>query len=564
MPLPKQKIQTRTLLSDGFDDSVHPVLRRVYGNRGAKPSEIDYSLSNLLPASTLMGMLEASRIIADAIVAKKMIVIVADYDSDGCNGSTVLIRGLKMLGAEKVGYVVPDRFKMGYGISPPLVDLALEQKAELLVCIDNGIVGYAGIDYANKMGVGVVVIDHHAAGPKNPDALAIVNPHQPGCPFKSKAPAAVGVGFLVLNGIKRDLVARSFRGAAEAQLARLLPYVAIGTIGDVVPLDYNNRILVNAGLRMIRTQGLHPGLAALLRVSGVEPSRVNVTDVGFKLVPRLNAAGRMADMRAGINMLLTDDPVEATELANQLDTMNGDRKRVEKLMREDAEVLIEDVDSTGIVIFQEDFHEGVVGLIASRIKELRYRPTMVFARSEAGHLKGSGRSIPGMHLRDAVAEIDAKYPGMLMKWGGHAMALGASIAPESLELFKKAFDDVCKSKLGPKELENILETDGRLDAKDLTLETAKLLEVAGPFGQSFPEPLFEGEFKVLSTKTMGADGQHVRYTIDVNGQKTSLVDFGGSERMVAAGKSVACVYRTSVNRWQDRESLDLQLVSMAE
>jgi single-stranded-DNA-specific exonuclease len=541
---------------------LHPVLRRVYAARGVAAAELALELKNLLPPDGLLGLDRAATLLAEAIAAQQQIVIAGDYDADGATGTALAVLGLRALGAARVDYVVPDRFRMGYGLSPALVDLAVERGAQLLVTVDNGIASLAGVAHARALGLRVIVTDHHLPGAELPAADAIVNPNQPGCGFASKALAGVGVMFYLLMALRAELRRRG-QLASEPNLANWLDLVALGTVADVARLDANNRVLVEQGLRRLRSGRGRPGLLALLEAAGRPLAALSATDLGFVLGPRLNAAGRLDDMRAGIECLLADSLEAARPLAQELDRLNRERRALTSQMSEEAQLLVEDDGAVGLCAFDESWHEGVVGLVAARLKESRHRPVIAFARAqEAGVLKGSARSIPGLHIRDVLAAVDAAHPGLIERFGGHAMAAGLSLSEVRYPEFAAAFDQACRDRLSPAELERVIETDGALSASELNLATAKLLEQAGPWGAGFPEPQFSGAFRVASLRLMGSEQQHVRYRLEAGSVQLEAVDFGGAERALATGAWLQAVYQLSVNRWNGSEALQLRLVHL--
>ena len=537
-----------------------PLMAQVYAARGAAPSDISYSFQSLLAPSGMMGMSGAVARIADAVTKGESIVCSADYDADGCGAGVLVVAGLRSFGAAKVDYMVPDRFTMGYGLSPPLVDIARDKGADLIVTVDNGIAAFKGIEYANDLGIDVVVTDHHLAADEAPDALAIVNPNQHGCEFGSKNLAGVGVAFYTLWALRDELIARNWFNGTPPSLAVLLDVVAMSTVADVVKLDYNNRILVRAGLERIRRGQMRPGIRALFEVSKDDPRHATAASFGFKIAPRINASGRLEDISMGIECLLCEDYAQAYKMASQLDELNRARRDIEADMREVAEVQVSTSDAVGLVCFSEDWHEGVVGLVAGRIKEQEYRPTIAFAKSETGRLKGSGRSIPGLHLRDVLAEIDGANPGLLGPYGGHAHAIGCSVSEENLETFKSVFDEACRRHLSEDQLGRVIETDGEVRADDLSFDLAVAIENGGPWGQGFPEPLFESEFSVVDAKAVGEDQTHARYRVRAGGQVISAIHFGGAENMIQPGGSLPAIFKPGVNRWNGRESLDVQII----
>lgn len=549
---------------DALPPSLPPVLRRVLAARGVGADALSLDLKDLLPPGRLTQIDRAATLLADAIAAGEPIVVAGDYDADGATGTALAVLGLRALGAASVRYVVPDRFRMGYGLSPALAELAAATGARVLVTVDSGIASLAGVARARELGLRVVITDHHLAGPELPAADVIVNPNQPGCGFPSKHLAGVGVMFYVLLALRAALRERgAFAAREEPNLSELLDLVAVGTVADVVRLDRNNRILVEQGLRRMRAGRLRPGLQALLQVAGRDAARLCAQDLGFTLGPRINAAGRLDDIRAGIDCLLAPDLETALPLARTLDQFNRSRREIEAQMREDALAQIEDDDAVGVCLYQDDWHEGVVGIVAGRMKERLHRPVFAFARAQDGELlKGSGRSIAGLHLRDVLAAVDAQAPGLIERFGGHAMAAGLSLRAAALAEFRARFDTACRALLDESALEHCLDTDGELDVAELTLETARLLEGAGPWGQGFPEPVFEGRFEVVEARPVGSDGAHIKYRLHGAGAPLSAIDFNGAERLVTRG-AVHCAYRLSVNRYQGRESVDLQIQALS-
>ncbi len=558
-------LRRRTL--NGFEQlpaELPAVLRRLYAGRGVAAQELSLDLNGLLPPQGLQGIAVASSLLADAIAAQRQIIIAADYDCDGATGCAVAVKGLRALGAKRVGYVVPDRFKMGYGLSVALVDVAHAQGAEVLVTVDNGIASVEGVAHAKSLGLTVIITDHHLPGTELPAAAAIVNPNQPGCGFASKALAGVGVMFYLLLALRQELRSRGVL-ATEPNLATLLDLVALGTVADLAKLDHNNRILVEQGLRRIRAGRAQPGVQALLQVAGRAAQHISATDLGFVLGPRLNAAGRLEDMRTGIECLLAADLATAEPLARALDQLNRERRTLTADMGEVALAMSADNTAVGIVVFDQSWHEGIVGLVASRLKEAHHRPAIAFARAqESGLLKGSARSVTGLNIRDALAAIDARHPGMILRFGGHAMAAGLSLQEAQYETFATHFDAICCELLPAWALERSLQVDGPLAADELSLNTAALLEHAGPWGQGFEEPLFEGVFTVVSLRLMGSEQQHVRYQLRADvGSVIEAVDFGGAERAAAVGSAITLAYAVSVNRYNGRESLQLRVQALS-
>ena len=575
---------------------VHPLLARLYAARGITSAEqLDDSLAKLIAPTELKGATEAARLLADAIAQRQRIVVVADYDCDGATACAVALRGLALLGAgaDTLGYVVPDRKVHGYGLTPAIVDLALAQRPQLLVTVDNGIASLEGVAHAKACGLAVLVTDHHLPAVVDgavvlPAADVIVNPNQPACGFASKALAGVGVMFYVLLATRAELRARGAfeerpaasagppqaggappRGAAaqqrggghEPRLDSLLDLVALGTVADVVKLDANNRRLVAQGLKRIRAGRMQPGIAALFVAAGRDPARASGFDFGFALGPRLNAAGRMENMTLGIECLLSDDVARCTELAQQLDTINGERREVEAGMREQAEAMVELLMPEGepppaVAIYDRGFHEGVVGIVASRLKDRLHRPSFVFARGQDGLLKGSGRSIAGFHLRDALDLISKRHPGVLRKFGGHAMAAGATLAEEDFGTFEQALALVANEWLDAATLARTVATDGPLDAQWFAPATVHALE-REVWGQAFDAPVFFDEVEVVSQKLVGE--KHLKLTLRHGGNLREAIWFGHSEPVA---ERVRLAYRLSVDSYRgvDRVQMVVQAI----
>ncbi|PWN57390.1 single-stranded-DNA-specific exonuclease RecJ [Abyssibacter profundi] len=530
---------------------LHPVVRRVYAARGMRvQQEADLRLQHLLRPDTLSHLESAARLVADSLSAGHRIAIAGDFDADGATASAVCVRGLKALGAAQVQAFVPDRFRFGYGLSPALVAEMADYAPQLLITVDNGISSHAGVEAAKQAGMRVVVTDHHLAPETLPAADAIVNPNQPGDQFASKALCGVGVAFYLLSAVRRVLSER--REQELPKLAQFLDLVALGTVADVVTLDHNNRILIEQGLRRIRAGRAAPGILALLDLAGRDYTRATAQDLAFAVAPRLNAAGRLDDMSVGIRCLLADDPMEARGLAAQLDALNRERRQIQDSMHADAlddlASLTVDSPQVGLVVTRPDWHEGVVGLVASKVKEARHRPVVAFAPSaaDAGMLKGSARSIPGFHMRDALAEIDAATPDLIDKFGGHAMAAGLSLPEAALDAFSQAFDAVARRHLSEEQLADVWLTDGELADSELTLETATALEAAGPWGQGFEAPLFEGRFRLMDQRVVGE--RHVKLRL----AGTSGVEIGGIafNTEPQPGDAVEVLYRLEANEFR--------------
>ena len=535
---------------------VHPLLARLYAARGVLgKDELDDGLARLLPPAGMKGTAEAAKLLADAIAQNKKLCIVADYDCDGATACAVAVRGLRLLGAEHVGYLVPDRVIDGYGLTPPIAQRVKDSGADLLITVDNGIASVEGVAAANALGLQVLVTDHHLPGPQLPDAAVIVNPNQPGCGFESKSIAGVGVMFYVLLALRAELRARAcFSGRTEPRLDGLLPLVALGTIADVVRLDANNRRLVAQGLKRIRAGSLPCGIASLFTVAMRKAQTATTFDFGFALGPRINAAGRLADMTLGIECLLTDDAARADELARALDAINRERRVIEGAMREQAMQVAQSLFEEGqeppaaICVFDPDFHEGVVGIVASRIKDKLNRPTFVFAASQAPgrehELKGSGRSIAGFHLRDALDLVAKRHPGVLMRFGGHAMAAGCTIALEQFEVFEQALIEVAAEWLDSATLKRRLQTDGPLAPEYRRPELVDTLhhEV---WGQGFAPPVFSEEVDVVSQRLVG--DKHLALKLKHQGQPVDGIWFGHTEPLPSR---VLLAFRLDADEWQ--------------
>jgi len=537
---------------------VHPLLARLYAARGIRAQdELDDALARLLPPGGLKGIGAAATLLADAIAQDKRLVIVADYDCDGATACAVGVRGLALLGARHVQYLVPDRVVDGYGLTASIARRVAERGADMLITVDNGIASVEGVGEAKALGLSVVVTDHHLPGPALPAADAIVNPNQPGCTFESKSMAGVGVMFYLLLQLRAELRARGrFDQASQPRLEPLLPLVALGTVADVVRLDNNNRRLVAQGLKRIRAGQMQPGIQALFDAAGRKAPAATTFDFGFALGPRINAAGRLADMTLGIECLLTDDAARAAELARQLDAINRERREIEGGMREQAMQLAEGLFDEGeepppaISVFDPDFHEGVVGIVASRLKDRLHRPTFVFAASSAPgkehELKGSGRSIAGFHLRDALDLVAKRHPGVILKFGGHAMAAGCTVAEEHFETFEQAFAQVAQEWLDAATLTRRLETDGPLAPEYCRAELVDQLQLQ-VWGQGFAPPTFSDQVQVLSQRLVGEAKNHLQLKLLHQGQPMDAIWFGHTEQLP---ERALLAFRLDVNEWR--------------
>ncbi|TAN04136.1 MAG: single-stranded-DNA-specific exonuclease RecJ [Rhodanobacteraceae bacterium] len=543
--------------------SVHPVLQRVYAARGVVcPDAVGHRLSGLLLPDGLGGLAGAVAVLADAIANQRRIVIAGDYDCDGATGCAVAVRGLRMLGARNVGYAVPDRAIHGYGLTPALV-ATLQPAPDLIVTVDNGIASLAGVAAARARGCKVIVTDHHLPGAALPTADAIVNPNLPGDGFASKALCGVGVVFYLLLALRAHLrVQGAFATHAEPDFLGLLDLVALGTIADLVPLDANNRALVEGGLRRMRAGKACAGIAALFEVSGRDVRRATASDLGYAVGPRLNAAGRLEDMTLGVECLLADDAARASGLARLLHDINAQRRDLQTSMVEEALARLgnlETDDAWGMSLFEPSWHHGVVGLVASKVKERLHRPVVAFAPAgEGDELRGSARSVPGFHIRDVLAEVDARHPGLIARFGGHAMAAGLTLQLANYARFAETFDAVVRERIAPEALQPVLSSDGELAPADFDLGLARQLHMAGPWGQGFPAPLFDNVFECVECKAMGADGSHRRLRLrDPRDGRVHDAVWFGAEGDLPLNAPLRIAYELMVNDWQGRESLRL-------
>ncbi|MEB0204186.1 single-stranded-DNA-specific exonuclease RecJ [Pseudomonas sp. CCC3.1] len=543
------------------------LLTRLYAARGVQSqAELDKSLARLIPYQQLKGIDAAVDLLVVALEQRQRILIVGDFDADGATASTVGMLGLRLLGAAHVDYLVPNRFEYGYGLTPEIVEVALTRQPQLLITVDNGISSVEGVAAAKKAGLSVLVTDHHLPGNELPAADAIVNPNQPGCEFASKALAGVGVIFYVLIALRARLNSLGwYQNSKAPNIAELLDLVALGSVADVVPLDANNRILVHQGLERIRAGRARPGLKAILEVAKRDHSRITSTDLGFILGPRLNAAGRLDDMSLGIECLLTDDANAARAMAAQLDEMNQDRKSIEQGMQREALAQLKDLtlDSMpfGLCLFDPEWHQGVIGILASRLKERYFRPTFAFADAGEGMLKGSGRSVPGFHIRDALSVVAAQHPDLISKYGGHAMAAGLTLPEANFALFSQAFDAEVRRQLREEDLTGRLLSDGSLAVEEFHLELARALRNAGPWGQHFPEPLFHGVFQLVEQRIVGERHLKVVLKTECGSVKLDGIAFG-IDREVWPNPTIRWVelaYKLDLNEFRGNETVQLMI-----
>jgi single-stranded-DNA-specific exonuclease len=536
-------------------EGLHPVLARVCAARGIhRRGELDDSLSGLIPPSELMNAERAGALLADAIAADKRMLIVADYDCDGATACAVGMRALSSIGAS-VGFLVPNRFEHGYGLTPEIVSLAAQSRPDLLITVDNGIASVEGVEAARRAGIEVLITDHHLPGAELPRATAIVNPNQPGCAFPSKNLAGVGVMFYVMLALRAELRRRgAFSEKQEPKLGDLLDLVALGTVADVVPLDFNNRVLVTQGLRRIRGGRMQEGVRALLAVAGREPAGAGSFDLGFMLGPRLNAAGRLSDMSLGIECLTTEDRGRALEIAKQLDDLNRERRAIEAEMQAQAEELVAGVsvgESCSISLYDPAWHQGVVGILAGRVKDRYYRPTFAFAPSNAEEIRGSGRSIAGLHLRDALDLLAKREPGLLLRFGGHAAAAGLTLRAADFGRFARGFEAVARELLSPAQLARSIETDGSLEPAYLDLGLAQLLDHQ-VWGQGFPQPLFCDDFEVQGQRVVGE--KHLKLKLARAGRTLEAIRFNALDPLPL---QVRAAYRLSVEEFRGMQNLQL-------
>ena len=551
-------------------NSLHPRLKQIYADRGVEDAaQLNRSAKALLHYNQLQGVEKAVSLLAQAIASNKKIIIVGDFDADGATSTALSMMSLNMMGSTNHDYLVPNRFDFGYGLSPEIVEVAAQQQAEVIMTVDNGIACFAGVEKAKSLGITVIVTDHHLAAESLPIADAIVNPNQPGCGFLSKNLAGVGVAFYLMLALRAELKSNGWleqQRLPVPNLADLLDVVALGTVADVVPLDDNNRILVHQGLQRIRSDKCRPGILAILEVAGRDRSRLVASDLGFVVGPRLNAAGRLDDMSLGIECLITDDPARARQIAVQLDSLNRERREIEGSMQQEAVKALEGLNIQanqlpyGLVLYKADYHQGVIGILAGRIKDKYYRPTIAFAHQDDDTLKGSARSIPGLHIRDLLEEINSRYPDIIGKFGGHAMAAGLSLPLKNLSAFEQVFHHIAEENLKNTPLAGELISDGELQTEDFTLAFAECLKEAGPWGQGFPEPLFDGEFELVDQRLVGS--KHLKMM--VKHKSGVLIDAIAFNVDLALWPNAQCsrvniAYKLDINEFRGRTSLQLMV-----
>ena len=563
LPIVRREVTGASLSSD-----LHPVIDRIYRGRNiANLDDLENGLKGLTHFNVLKGMPQAAQILANAVVQNKRIIIVGDFDADGATSTSVCILALRAMGYHNVDFLVPNRFDFGYGLSVPIVDEAAKQGAEVIVTVDNGISCIDGVTHAKSLGMQVVVTDHHLPGDVLPPADAIVNPNQPGCEFPSKNLAGVGVAFYIMLALKAELQQQGHfekAGLAPPNLASLLDIVAVGTVADVVVLDKNNRILVHQGLQRIRAGKCRPGIKALVEVANRDCAHLTSTDLGFVVGPRLNAAGRLDDMSQGIACLLEDETIQARMIAAELDALNKERREIETGMKAQAEIVLEQMAldegdmPSALVVYREDFHQGVIGIVAGRLKEKYLKPVIAFAHQDDEIIKGSARSIPGVHIRDVLDEVNTRYPGVIEKFGGHAMAAGLSLPVAKLQDFEQAFVDIARAHMAKLDGNHALLSDGDLSSEELCLPFAHLLRQAGPFGQGFESPLFDGEFALLDQRLVGQ--KHLKMVLKSDGaNEVDAIAFNVDLKSWpnAMVKRVHIAYRLDINVFRGQETVQL-------
>lgn len=580
----KEIIQRKQVNDEHLPTTLHPIIRQIYARRGVENKEqLELTASHLCPVDTLLGLPQACEILHQALQTQKNITVIGDFDADGATSTALMMEALQMLGSTNHHFLVPNRFKYGYGLTPEIVDIAAEQGAQVLVTVDNGISCIAGVKRAKALGLQVVVTDHHLPGAETPPADAIVNPNQRGCNFASKSLAGVGVAFYFMLALRKYLREQQWfeqQQIKEPNIAQLLDLVALGTVADVVSLDANNRILVEQGLKRIRAGATRPGIQALIEIAGKNQQKLVASDFGFALGPRINAAGRLDDMAFGINCLLARDLSTARVMAADLDDLNKARREIEQGMQREAEQVLaslafsEDNLPHGISLFHGDWHQGVIGIVAGRLKEKYHRPSIVFAKAndddstslasddvEIGNdeIKGSARSIPGLHIRDLLEYIDSQHPGIILKFGGHAMAAGLSIPISQFDKFSALFEQYAEQWLSKEALTGVLLSDGQLSTSDMTLGFAQQLREAGPWGQNFPEPLFDDVFTIVQQRIVGE--KHLKLVVEKDQQIFDAIAFNVDIKRWPdhQTKQVKLAYRLDINEFRGKQSVQLMV-----
>ena len=575
----KEIVRREHINDEHLPETIHPIIRQIYARRGVtRKEQLELTTSRLCPVETLKGLPQACEILYQALKEQKNITVIGDFDADGATSTALMMEALQMLGSTNFHFLVPNRFKYGYGLTPEIVDIAASQGAQVLVTVDNGISCIAGVKRAKAIGLEVVVTDHHLPGATTPPADAIVNPNQVGCNFASKSLAGVGVAFYFMLALRKYLREQQWfeqQNIKEPNIAQLLDLVALGTVADVVSLDANNRILVEQGLKRIRAGATRPGIQALIEIAGKNQQKLVASDFGFALGPRINAAGRLDDMAFGINCLLAKDLSTARVMAADLDDLNKARREIEQSMQIEAEQVLASLQFSeenlphGISLFHADWHQGVIGIVAGRLKEKYHRPSIVFARgsdeniddthNDNNEIKGSARSIPGLHIRDLLEYIDSQHPGIIAKFGGHAMAAGLSIARDQFETFSMLFEQYAQQWLSTEALTGVLASDGELLTHDMTLNFAQLLRDAGPWGQNFPEPLFDDVFTIVQQRIVGE--KHLKLVVEKNQQIFDAIAFNVDIKRWPdhQTKQVKLAYRLDINEFRGKQSVQLMV-----
>ncbi|NQZ24057.1 MAG: single-stranded-DNA-specific exonuclease RecJ [Colwellia sp.] len=575
----KQIVRRVNVDDSHLPQQLHPIIKQIYASRGIESAtELELNVSQLCPIDALKGIDEGCQVLYQALVENKNIAIIGDFDADGATSTALMMEALRLFGSDNYQFLVPNRFLYGYGLTPEIVEIAFEQGAQLLITVDNGISCVAGVAKAKSLGLAVIVTDHHLPGMTLPNADAIINPNQVGCNFPSKALAGVGVAFYFMLAMRKYLRDKNWfveKKMQEPNIAQLLDLVALGTVADVVSLDNNNRILVEQGLKRIRAGVTRPGIQALLEIAGKDQTKIVASDFGFAVGPRINAAGRLDDMSYGINCLLAKDLASARVMAAELDDLNKSRREIEQGMQQEAEQVLKSLNFSdehlpyAISLFQKDWHQGVIGIVAGRLKEKYHRPSIVFAGTgddislentvKINEIKGSARSIPGLHIRDLLEHIDSQHPGIIIKFGGHAMAAGLSIAEENFEQFQQLFNQYAQQWLTPDDLKGTLASDGELPTHEMTLAFAQLLRDAGPWGQNFIEPLFDDNFKLIQQRIVGE--KHLKLVVEKAGQVFDAIAFNIdlSRWPDHKAQQVHLAYRLDINEFRGKKTVQFMV-----
>jgi len=576
----QKQIVRRTKVDDNhLPNHLHPIIKQIYASRGIKSAtELELNVSQLCSIGSLKGINQGCQVLHQALLENKNIAIIGDFDADGATSTALMMEALRLFGSDNYQFIVPNRFLYGYGLTPEIVEIAAEKGAELLVTVDNGISCVAGVTKAKSLGLGVIVTDHHLPGMTLPDADAIINPNQVGCDFPSKALAGVGVAFYFMMAMRKYLREKNWfvdKQVQEPNIAQLLDLVALGTVADVVSLDNNNRILVEQGLKRIRAGVTRPGIQALLEIAGKDQKKIVASDFGFALGPRINAAGRLDDMSYGINCLLAKDLASARVMAADLDDLNKSRREIEQGMQQEAEQVLKSLNFSddnlphAIALFQRDWHQGVIGIVAGRLKEKFHRPSIVFAGTSddnaadnlnnSTEIKGSARSIPGLHIRDLLEHIDTQHPNIIIKFGGHAMAAGLSITEGDFVKFEQLFNQYAQQWLSSDDLKGTLSSDGELPTNEMTLSFAQLLREAGPWGQNFIEPLFDDKFTLVQQRIVGQ--KHLKLVVEKAGQVFDAIAFNVDLSRWPDHKTqqVHLAYRLDINEFRGKQTVQFMV-----